>query len=50
MDPRPDVYSTCRKYHREGIKRGRIVGSTAMNEILNEEYTELRRRFEMEDM
>jgi len=50
MDPRPDVYSTCRKYHREGIKRGRILGSTAMNEILNEEYTELRRRFEVEDM
>lgn len=50
IDPRPDVYSTCRKYHREGIKKGRGIGFSVMDAILDEEFLELRRRFEMEDM
>jgi len=48
VDPRPDVYSTCRKYHREGLKKGRLVGYITMDEILNNEFNELRRQLEVE--
>jgi hypothetical protein len=40
------VYSTCRKYHREGVKRGRILGMEKLDEILDKELNELRIKFE----
>jgi len=49
-DPRPDVYSTCRKYHREGARKGRLIGFLKMDEILNGEFVDLRRKYEMEDI
>ena len=37
-DPKPDVFATCRKYHRAGTKAGFRMGTETMNNILNEEW------------
>ena len=38
IDPKPDVQSTCRKYHRGGTKRGWQMGTEFMDGILNAEW------------
>ncbi len=37
-DPKPDVFATCRKYHRAGTKNGFQLGMGAMKNILDEEW------------
>jgi hypothetical protein len=38
IDPKPDVFATCRKYHRAGTKHGYRMGLDAMMHILDEEF------------
>lgn len=38
VDPKPEVFATCRKYHRAGTKHGFRVGMAAMKEVLEEEW------------
>ncbi len=38
VDPRPDVQSTCKKYHRDGTKRGWHMGTEFIDSILNAEW------------
>ena len=38
VDPKPDVFATCRKYHRAGTKKGFAQGSRAIAAILDEEW------------
>jgi uncharacterized membrane protein len=42
VDPKPDVFATCRKYHRAGTKQGFRLGIEAMNMILDEEWTAIK--------
>ena len=42
VDPKPEVFATCRKYHRAGTKHGFRMGVAVMKEILDEEWTELK--------
>ena len=42
--PKPEVFATCRKYHRAGIKNGFRMGMDAMNDILDEEWQEMKER------
>eukprot|EP01083_Nonionella_stella_P198319 728217_1 len=37
-DPKPDVFATCRKYHRAGTKKGFRMGSESLKDILDEEW------------
>ena len=37
-DPRPDVQSTCKKYYRQGTKRGRQIGSAFIEQIIEIEW------------
>ena len=37
-DPKPDVFATCRKYHRAGTKHGYRMGLDAMMHFLEEEF------------
>jgi hypothetical protein len=39
-DPKPDVFATCRKYHRAGAKDGFRMGSSALMHVLDEEFHE----------
>ena len=41
VDPKPDVFATCRKYHRAGTKQGFRLGLEEMNKILDEEWAAL---------
>ena len=41
VDPKPDVFATCRKYHRAGTKQGFRLGLEAMNKVLDEEWAAL---------
>ena len=38
VDPKPNVFATCRKYHRAGTKQGFRMGMSAMNDVLDEEW------------
>ena len=38
VDPKPDVFATCRKYHRAGTKSGFRMGMNAMKIVLEEEW------------
>ena len=38
VDPKPDVFATCRKYHRAGTKAGFRMGLEAMKNVLEEEW------------
>ena len=38
IEPKPDVQSTCKKYYREGTKRGRTMGLKFINELLDAEW------------
>eukprot|EP01082_Thalassiosira_pseudonana_P002661 g2979.t1 g2979 contig12:1192617-1192985(+) len=42
MDPKPDVFATCRKYHRAGTKQGFRLGIDAMKSVLDEEWEGLK--------
>lgn len=42
----PRVLSTCRKYYREGTKKGRLKGNTFINNLLDDELANQRRNFE----
>lgn len=42
VDPKPDVFATCRKYHRSGTKQGFRLGTEAMNKILDEEWEKIK--------
>ncbi|KAL7542884.1 hypothetical protein ACHAXR_013186 [Thalassiosira sp. AJA248-18] len=37
-DPKPDVFATCRKYHRAGTKQGLRMGIDSMTTLLDEEW------------
>ena len=37
-DPKPDVFATCRKYHRAGTKEGYRAGIAALQAVLEEEW------------
>lgn len=39
VNPKPEVFATCRKYHRAGTKQGFRLGIEAMNEVLDEEWS-----------
>uniref|UniRef100_A0A7S4MWD0 Uncharacterized protein n=1 Tax=Odontella aurita TaxID=265563 RepID=A0A7S4MWD0_9STRA len=36
--PKPEVFSTCRKYFREGVRRGYHMGRDYLDDILNTEW------------
>lgn len=38
VDPKPDTFATCRKYHRAGTKHGFRLGLDAINSLLDEEW------------
>ncbi|KAL7462993.1 hypothetical protein ACHAXS_003366 [Conticribra weissflogii] len=38
VEPKPDVFATCRKYHRAGTKQGFRMGIDAMKNVLDEEW------------
>ena len=38
VNPKPEVFATCRKYHRAGTKQGFRLGVEAMNKVLDEEW------------
>jgi len=38
VEPKPDVFATCRKYHRAGTKQGFRMGTDAMKNVLDEEW------------
>ena len=40
-DPKPDVFATCRKYHRAGTKNGFRMGIKTMRDVLDEEWAEI---------
>ena len=42
VDPKPDVFATCRKYHRSGTKQGFRLGMETMNKILDEEWKKVK--------
>jgi len=42
VDPKPDVFATCRKYHRAGTKQGWRSGVAAMNAVLDEEWESIK--------
>lgn len=37
-DPKPDVFATCRKYHRAGTKKGFRMGTDSLKTVLDEEW------------
>ena len=37
VDPKPDAFATCRKYHRAGTKQGFRMGKDSMKYILDKE-------------
>ncbi len=37
-NPKPDVFATCRKYHRAGTKHGYRMGLDAMMHFFDEEF------------
>ncbi|KAL7523137.1 hypothetical protein ACHAWF_000392, partial [Thalassiosira exigua] len=41
IDPKPDVFATCRKYHRAGTKKGFHSGFGALNAVLDEEWADV---------
>lgn len=45
IEPKPDVQSTCKKYYRDGTKRGRIMGLTFINDLLDAEWERQRVNF-----
>ena len=49
VDPKPDAFATCRKYHRAGTKSGFRLGSEAMTKILDEEWGDVQKGLEAED-
>lgn len=38
---KPDVFATCRKYHRAGTKNGFQMGVNTMNNVLDEEWKDI---------
>mmetsp|Transcript_17499 Transcript_17499/g.27439 ORF Transcript_17499/g.27439 Transcript_17499/m.27439 type:complete len:223 (-) Transcript_17499:221-889(-) len=42
VDPKPDVFATCRKYHRAGTKQGYSLGIAAMTAVLEEEWESIK--------
>ena len=44
LEPQPIVFSTCRKYHRMGIKAGIEMGSKVLNDLLDEEWASSKSR------
>jgi len=42
VDPKPDVFATCRKYHRAGTKQGYRSGMAAMTAVLEEEWESIK--------
>eukprot|EP00984_Skeletonema_dohrnii_P003647 scaffold1237_cov104-Skeletonema_dohrnii-CCMP3373.AAC.2 len=42
VDPKPDVFATCRKYHRAGTKQGYRTGMAAMTAVLEEEWESIK--------
>lgn len=42
VDPKPDVFATCRKYHRAGTKQGFRLGIEAINNVLDEEWASVK--------
>ena len=40
-EPKPDVFATCRKYHRAGTKAGFQMGVNTMNNVLDEEWKDI---------
>ncbi|KAL3793286.1 hypothetical protein HJC23_003796 [Cyclotella cryptica] len=42
VDPKPDAFATCRKYHRAGTKQGFRMGKEAMKKVLDEEWAALK--------
>ena len=41
IDPKPDVFATCRKYHRAGTKNGFRMGIKTMRDVLDEEWADI---------
>ena len=39
--PRPDVFATCRKYHRAGTKRGVQLGRKLIASVLDDEWASI---------
>mmetsp|Transcript_16911 Transcript_16911/g.27670 ORF Transcript_16911/g.27670 Transcript_16911/m.27670 type:complete len:228 (+) Transcript_16911:376-1059(+) len=46
VDPKPDVFATCRKYHRAGTKQGYRSGIAAMTAVLEEEWESIKAELE----
>lgn len=42
VDPKPDVFATCRKYHRAGTKQGYRSGVAAITAVLEEEWESIK--------
>jgi len=38
---KPDVFATCRKYHRAGTKNGFRMGVNAIGSVLDEEWKDI---------
>ena len=42
IEPQPYVFSTCRRYFREGIIKGRNVGNQFINSLIDSEWDRIR--------
>ena len=48
--PKPEVFSTCRKYHREGTKRGYRIGHKRINDLLDARWLMFKNQYEKDGM
>lgn len=44
-DPKPDVQSTCRKYYREGTKKGRQMGYEFISNLIDVEWEDRKSKY-----
>lgn len=45
IEPRPEVQSTCRKYYREGTKKGHKIGSNFINNLVDIDWNEKKNNY-----
>lgn len=45
IEPKPEVQSTCRKYYREGTKRGHKIGSDFINNVIDIKWKEMKETY-----
>jgi hypothetical protein len=45
IEPKPEVQSTCRKYYREGTKKGHKIGSNFINNLVDIDWNEKKNNY-----